>query len=172
MLISRISRLRKWTRMPSTNDELTNLSGQDAVGNRSASVESQAIAGQNLLLTSILSASTEEMAVLDEEGRFLFVNRAAALAIGLAQEEILGKTGLEVGAPPEVVAQFDREREIVFATGAPLAGTIVYPTPPRGHVTTTISGRGSRRRKARFLPFSSPRGMSPNASVRRWPTIF
>ena len=34
-----------------------------------------------------------------------------------------------MGIPPDMLARYDRERECVFATGAPLAGSEVYPTP-------------------------------------------
>ncbi len=81
------------------------------------------------LLESILSASPEEMYILDREGRFVFINQAGARALGREPDEIVGRTGLEMGAPAEIVAQFDQERAVVFATGMPLTGSVVYPTP-------------------------------------------
>ena len=88
-----------------------------------------AVLGPGWLLESILSASPEEMYVLDRDGRFVFINRPGALALGREPHEVLGKTGLEIGAPAEVVAQFDRERAVVFFTRMRLAGSVVYPTP-------------------------------------------
>lgn len=85
--------------------------------------------GPSELLAAILYASPEEMAVIDRAGRFLFVNRAAAQVIGREPQEIIGKTGSEIGTPPEIVAQFDRERDQVFTTRAPLSGKVAYPTP-------------------------------------------
>lgn len=81
------------------------------------------------LLRAILQASSEEIATLDRDGRFLFVNSAFARAVGWKPEEVVGKTGQEIGAPAELVAQFDRERECVLASGEPLTGKVVYPTP-------------------------------------------
>ena len=112
--------------MPSMNDDLTERKTLEL---QPVAFDADPLSRPKWLLEAILSASLDEMYVLDREGRFVFVNQAGARALGRAPDEIAGKTGAEVGAPGEIVAQFDRERAIVFSTGVPLTGSVVYPTP-------------------------------------------
>lgn len=76
----------------------------------------------------ILDASGEETYVFSRDGRFLYSNRAGARAFGLTPEALIGKSGLEVGAPADIVARFDAERERLFTTAEAFQGTISYPT--------------------------------------------
>ncbi|MCW3052009.1 MAG: domain S-box, partial [Chthonomonadales bacterium] len=137
--------------MPSKNDPPGAPTIPEVPEDQAASVNKSDIPDAKWLLESILNAGEEEMAVLNREGRFLFVNRSAAEAIGKPPNEIVGKTGLEVGAPAEAVAQFDREREIVFSTGETLAGTVVYPTP-----------QGPRHYDYRWTPLVTEQGEPPS----------
>lgn len=115
--------------MSSMNDDPTTPCFPGGSGDQPVARDGTDAPGLTWLLTSILSASSEETYILDREGRFLFANQPGARALGREPQEIVGKTGLEIGAPPEIVAQFDRDREVVFSTGEPLCGAVVYPTP-------------------------------------------
>lgn len=89
-----------------------------------------AAAPQLQMIGPLLNASPHLVMVNDRAGRFLYSNAAAAQWIARDPEAIQGRTYAELGLPPEIVEQLDREREQVFATGLPVSGEILFPTSP------------------------------------------
>ena len=85
-------------------------------------------------LDTVLCASPDEIYMIDRAGRFLYVNRASlqpmsALLHGqepVQLSEIVGKTGHELGFPPELIESHEARMESVFVTGQPLGGETSY----------------------------------------------
>jgi len=69
------------------------------------------------LLDTVLSASDDQIYVLDALGRFLYVCMTGAAMLGLRRDAMLGLTGQMLGIKPEFQNVLDRERERVLATG-------------------------------------------------------
>ena len=78
------------------------------------------------LLDAIAAASGDYLNVYDREGRWLYVSQAAADALGMRREAMLGKTPLEIGAPPDVAARLRRDIATVWATRQPARGNTPY----------------------------------------------
>ncbi|MCW4030300.1 MAG: PAS domain S-box protein [Candidatus Bathyarchaeota archaeon] len=70
-------------------------------------------------LRSIVENSTDQIFMIDENSRYLFVNKSLADSIGKRPEDIIGKSISEV-YPPETAAQFKGNTKNVFATGKSL----------------------------------------------------
>ncbi len=81
------------------------------------------------LLDTILSASDDQIYVLDAQGHFLYVCVTGAAMLGLRRETMLGKTGQMIGVKPEFLSVLDRERERVLATGQASHGAMPMTTP-------------------------------------------
>lgn len=90
------------------------------------------------LLDTVLSASDDQIYVLDELGRFLYVCVSGAAMLGLRRDAMLGLTGQMLGIKPEFQAVLDRERERVLATGGASHGDLQMTTPfgPREYSCT------------------------------------
>ena len=90
---------------------------------------------QQRTFDALQNASPDHIFMLDTQGRFTYVNRAAREVIQAAStlvkkhpEDILGKTGSELGFPPEFLRQF--EAQIAKAcTGKTVAAETPFPTP-------------------------------------------
>lgn len=76
----------------------------------------------------ILSSSPDCFCVLDKTGKYIYVNRATAQAVGKAQSDFIGKTWQELEFPTEIMERFDTQREAVFATGQPVTDAVSFPT--------------------------------------------
>lgn len=68
------------------------------------------------MLDRILSASPAKICLIDETGKYLYASPAAAKIFGLAATEIVGKTGYDLGFPPQIVEKFDTQRQTVAST--------------------------------------------------------
>ncbi|HEY9296836.1 MAG TPA: PAS domain S-box protein, partial [Phormidium sp.] len=68
------------------------------------------------MLDQILSASPAKICLIDQTGKYLYASPAAAKILGLAPTEIVGKTGQDLGFPPEIVEKFDTQRQTVAST--------------------------------------------------------
>src|SRR5260370_46554 len=90
---------------------------------------------QQRIFDALQNASPDHIFMLDTQGRFTYVNRAAREVIKAAltrakkhPEGILGKTGSELGFPPEFLRQF--EAQIAKAcTGKTVVAETSFPTP-------------------------------------------
>ncbi len=87
------------------------------------------------MLETILSASADQIYIFDRAGRFLYANRASLQSMSailqkpeaLKLPEIFGKTGQELGFPPDLMEPHEARLERVFLTGQPLTGETSYP---------------------------------------------
>ncbi len=83
---------------------------------------------QKRMLDQVLSTTPVHFYICDRAGHFLYANQSFLESIGQQLETLIGKTWREIGLPPSVGEQFDREREIVFDTCQPLTGSYTLPT--------------------------------------------
>jgi PAS domain S-box-containing protein len=67
-------------------------------------------------LRSIVENSTDQIFMIDDNNRYLFVNKSLADSLGKRPEDIIGKSITDV-YPPETAAQFKGNTRNVFATG-------------------------------------------------------
>jgi PAS domain S-box-containing protein len=79
-------------------------------------------------LDLILAATSDLIFVFDREGRYLYANPLGARACGLDVEKIIGKTWRELGLPPDLMLECDRQRETVFQSGREYHGTTSFVT--------------------------------------------
>lgn len=68
------------------------------------------------MLDRILSASPAKICLIDRTGKYLYASPAAAQLFGLPPTKIVGKTGQELGFPPQIVEKFDAQRQTVAST--------------------------------------------------------
>ncbi len=80
------------------------------------------------ILNDILSSSPEFFFVYDQTGRFIYVNRAAAQALGFAQSDFINKTWRQLELPAETMERFDAQREAVLTTGQSLTDEAAFST--------------------------------------------
>jgi diguanylate cyclase (GGDEF)-like protein/PAS domain S-box-containing protein len=85
-------------------------------------------AGHVSALEAQVSSSPDHFYLYDRAGRHLYASPAAALALGIKQDEFIGKTWLDLGFPPEATERFDLERESVFQDGRSWRGDMLLPT--------------------------------------------
>jgi PAS domain S-box-containing protein len=80
------------------------------------------------ILNDILSSTSEFFFVCDRTGKYIYVNRAAAQALGLTQSDFISKTWQQLELPAEVMERLDAQRATVFATGQAIADEASFPT--------------------------------------------
>ena len=80
------------------------------------------------ILNDILSSTPEFFFVYDRSGKYIYVNRAAAQALGLAQSDFISKTWQQLQLPAEVMERLDAQRATVLATGQPITDEASFPT--------------------------------------------
>jgi PAS domain S-box-containing protein len=80
------------------------------------------------ILNDILSSTSEFFFVCDRTGKYIYVNRAAAQALGLNQSDFISKTWQQLELPAEVMERLDAQRAIVLATGVAIADEASFPT--------------------------------------------
>lgn len=80
------------------------------------------------ILNDILSSTSEFFFVCDRTGKYIYVNRAAAQALGLNQSDFISKTWQQLELPAEVMERLDAQRAIVFTTGVAIADEASFPT--------------------------------------------
>lgn len=86
------------------------------------------VQGQARILDAILSASPNQIFLIDREGRYLYASGAALKSLGLKPAAIIGKKWQEMGLPSETMERIDRKREEVFASGKEARGETTFPT--------------------------------------------
>jgi PAS domain S-box-containing protein len=80
------------------------------------------------ILNDILSSTSEFFFVCDRTGKYIYVNRAAAQALGWTQSDFISKTWQQLELPAEVMERLDAQRATVFATGQAIADEASFPT--------------------------------------------
>jgi|GEM_PF-2242890 len=83
---------------------------------------------QSPMIEDILNAIPDYLLLVDRELRFTFVNRHAALALGLAQENFPGKTWQELGLPLESMVPLAGLCAAVFASRQAQRGMLTLPS--------------------------------------------
>jgi two-component system sensor histidine kinase/response regulator len=81
------------------------------------------------ILTTTLSYISDFAYTYDRDGRFLFVNQPLLNLWGITLEDAVGKNFFDLGYPPELAAQLQREIQQVFATKTGLSGETPYISP-------------------------------------------
>jgi PAS domain S-box-containing protein len=77
---------------------------------------------QRQQLDVMLSATPDQMYLIDREGRYRFANRAAVQALGLDPEELVGQNLKDRGFPPDIGARLAAEIDAVFTSRQPRRG--------------------------------------------------
>lgn len=80
------------------------------------------------ILNDILSSTSELFFVCDRNGKYIYVNRAGAEALGFTQSDFISKTWQQLELPAEVMERLDAQRAVVFATGQAIADEASFPT--------------------------------------------
>jgi PAS domain S-box-containing protein len=83
-------------------------------------------AEQKQKLDDILSATPDQMFLMDREGRCLFANRAAVQALGLDYPELLGHSLKDRGLPAGVGEMLTAAAGAVSTSGKPRSGEISF----------------------------------------------
>lgn len=80
------------------------------------------------VLNQILSSSTELFFVLDQTGKYIYINPTAANVLGLSQSDVIGKTWQHFEFPAAIREQIDAQRETGFNTKQSLTCEVSLPT--------------------------------------------
>lgn len=91
------------------------------------------------MMVAIADASDDAIFAKDEEGRYLFVNKAAARYVGRRSEETLGQDARAV-FPPELAARLMAADREVLSTGMPQTCEETLPTPEGERVFLATRG--------------------------------
>lgn len=80
------------------------------------------------IINDILSSTSELFFVCDRTGKYIYVNRAAAQALGLTQSDLISKTWQQLELPAEIMERLDAQRATVLTTGQAIADEASFPT--------------------------------------------
>ncbi|RMI27466.1 MAG: PAS domain S-box protein, partial [Calditrichaeota bacterium] len=109
-----------WAAQP-TIDGTVYLIGRDVTEQKRTQIQLQALTAeveqQAQMLDQILSSFPDRVYLNDRSGRFQYVSKSGASAWGMTKADMIGKTWLEIGLPPEIMKPLEAAREQVFVTG-------------------------------------------------------
>ena len=88
---------------------------------------------------------------VNQEGTILFVNRAAALTMGFASEDLVGKSMLDL-FPPQEASKFIADFQKIALSGTPMLGVTERYTLPSGEIRWTQSDKIPITRKDANIP--------------------
>lgn len=80
------------------------------------------------MLNDILSSTPEFFFVYDATGKYIYVNRSAAQALGLTQSDFISKTWQQLKLPAEFMERLDAQRASVFNNGQPITDEASFAT--------------------------------------------
>ena len=80
------------------------------------------------MLNDILSSTPEFFFVYDATGKYIYVNRSAAQALGLTQSDFISKTWQQLKLPAEFMERMDAQRASVFNNGQPITDEASFAT--------------------------------------------
>jgi PAS domain S-box-containing protein len=80
------------------------------------------------MLNDILSSTPEFFFVYDATGKYIYVNRSAAQALGLTQSDFISKTWQQLKLPAEFMERLDAQRANVFNNGQPITDEASFAT--------------------------------------------
>jgi PAS domain S-box-containing protein len=84
---------------------------------------------QAKIFDTTLSAIADSAYIFDQEGRFLYANKALLDIWGLALDEVIGKTFFELPYPREMATRLHEQVRQVFETGEALRDETSYTNP-------------------------------------------
>ncbi len=79
-------------------------------------------------LNALMANSVDTIYIFDLHGRFTHASKGAGKLLHISPEQIIGKTGKDVGIPDAIIEPFDRDRTMVQQTGIPVRNTLTYNT--------------------------------------------
>ncbi len=80
----------------------------------------------------ILGASVDLIFLVDRSGKYTYVSRTAAQAVGMNPREMISKTWQELGWSPIIMQRVHEECDGIFATAEPVKGEVIVPTAAWG----------------------------------------
>jgi len=80
---------------------------------------SRQVKEQARTLSGILSAAADLIYAFDKDIRYQYVNLPGARALGMAPQDIVGKTWKELGLPRKSMQRVIELADMVYATGPP-----------------------------------------------------
>ncbi len=81
------------------------------------------------ILMTTLSTISDFAYTYDRDGRFVFVNQPLLNLWGITLEEAVGKNFFDLGYPPDLAEQLQRQIQEVFETKTSLSGETPYTSP-------------------------------------------
>lgn len=103
---------------------------------------------QARMLDQVLSTTPDQFCMYDRQGRYLYANLPALLAMGMETEDITGKTWQEIGISAEQKARFEIQFETVFNTGQAVISEYQLPVDDDLHtfemILSPISDAGGK----------------------------
>nr|WP_228056257.1 PAS domain-containing protein [Microcoleus sp. LEGE 07076] len=76
----------------------------------------------------ILGASLDLIFLVDRSGKYTYVSRTAAQAVGMNPRKMIGKNWQELGWSPKIMQQVHQECDSVFAKAESVKGEVIVPT--------------------------------------------
>ncbi|MEW6496115.1 MAG: ATP-binding protein [Cyanobacteriota bacterium] len=80
------------------------------------------------VLNQILSSSTELFFVLDQTGKYIYINPTAANILGFSQSDFIGKSWQHFEFSAAIMEQIDAQRKTALNTKQSLTGEVSLPT--------------------------------------------
>ncbi|MBI4516168.1 MAG: PAS domain S-box protein [Deltaproteobacteria bacterium] len=80
------------------------------------------------MLDALLAAAHDHVYLIDRDGRYRYASAPGARVLGLTPEQMVGRTGHELGFPAEVMEHFAADFRAVFAGGQTVTTEIDFPT--------------------------------------------
>lgn len=77
-------------------------------------------------LSAILTATVDNIYLLDRAGRYRYVSLGGARVLGLEPGQMTGKRWQELGLPADIMEQFDAQRERAIDTGEPQRQEVTF----------------------------------------------
>jgi PAS domain S-box-containing protein len=84
-------------------------------------------------LSAILSATVDNIYLLDKEGRYRYASVGGAKVLGLEPSQMTGKHWRELGLPAEIMEPFDAHREAAIGTGNPQRHHVAFTDQKGNH---------------------------------------
>ena len=82
--------------------------------------------GQAESLSAILTATVDNIYLLDKAGRYRYASLGGARVLGLEPGQMTGKRWQELGLPADIMERFDAQRERAIGTGEPQRHEVAF----------------------------------------------
>jgi len=84
------------------------------------------------LLDTVVDTTPDGLYLFDRAKRFTYINRTGLERLARKKADVLGKTGEELGFPPEIMTPHNARMESVFASAQTLTGETSFLNPETG----------------------------------------